>query len=661
MKSKGYMGKVLHVNLTTGEIHEETFPDAIYEKYLGGMGLAAYILYHRIPANADPLGQDNILGFLPGLLTGTGSLFTGRWMVVGKSPLTGGWGDANCGGTFSPAIKRCGYDGIFIKGQSDKPVYLYVDDHVRELRDASAVWGMDTVETEVYLKDLERVKIKGKAIDKTPKVACIGPAGESVSLISGISTDKGRMAARSGLGAVMGAKRLKAVVLGGRKRIRPHDRTKMKRLSELCNQWVQFQPPFVTGPMTAMMGTLMRILPMGFAQDGLLYKIMLKKWGTVSMNQMSPEMGDTPIKNWKGSSKDWGFFKSYSSNPDRFIQCEKVKYHCYSCPVGCGGICTMEGKYTETHKPEYETVLSLGGFCMNSDVDSIFYLNELLNRAGMDTISAGHAVAFAMECYEEGVITQEDTNGLDLKWGNSQAIVALIEKMVKREGFGHILADGVKQAVIRIGEASAPYAVLAGGQEPAMHDARNDPGFALHYSVEPTPGRHTLGSHLYYEMYQLWRVLKEAPKVPLLYFKGEKYRAVDKQAEIGAVNSKYMTLINSVGACKFGAFLGAHRIRIFDWINAATGWDFTPEAYMEKAADIHTLKQSFNVKHGIEPNKIKLSERALGRPAQKEGANKGRSIEIEAMMSRYWDAFGWDKETGVPSPTHLEKITRNTE
>lgn len=190
-----------------------------------------------------------------------------------------------------------------------------------------------------------------------------------------------------------------------------------------------------------------------------------------------------------------------------------------------------------------------------------------------------------------------------------------------------------------------------------MHDSRNDPGFALHYSVEPTPGRHTLGSHLYYEMYQLWKVVKGVPSVPPLYLKGSKYKTIDKQAEIGAVNSKYMTIINSVGACKFGAFIGAKRIRIFEWMNAATGWNLTPNDYMDLAADIHTLKQSFNVKHGIEPKSFKISDRALGRPVQSEGANKGRTIEIETMMSRYWEQFGWDIDTGKPSDDHVKKIT----
>ena len=194
---RGYMGKILMVDLTTRDIKEEVVPDEVYEKYLSGSGLAAHLLYNRIPAGADPLGPDNILGFVSGLLTGTGSLFSGRWMVVGKSPLTGGWGDANCGGSFSPAIKRCGYDGIFFKGISEKPVLLLVKNGKAELRDATGLWGKDTVDTEETLKN---------EFGAGARIATIGPAGERLSLISGISNDKGRLAARSGLGAVMGSK-----------------------------------------------------------------------------------------------------------------------------------------------------------------------------------------------------------------------------------------------------------------------------------------------------------------------------------------------------------------------------------------------------------------------------------------------------------------------
>lgn len=645
---KGYMGKVLVVDLGEKSVREEEIPDRVYRQYLSGMGLGAYMLYKHIPAGADPLGPDNMLGFVSGLLTGTGSLFTGRWTLVGKSPLTGGWGDANCGGTFSPAIKRCGYDGIFVRGISKAPVYLYIDDHGAELRDASVLWGKDTVETEAHFRDNRK--------GRRPGVVCIGPAGEKVSLISGVATDYGRMAARSGLGAVMGSKRLKAIVLVGNKRIVPHNRREMKRISAICNKWVQFQPPFMSAPMMAGTGALMRVLPGVMAQDGLLYKIMLKKWGTVAMNQMSVEMGDSPIKNWKGSSKDWGLFKSRSSSPAAFTKCEQVKYHCYSCPLGCGGICTTGGRYSQTHKPEYETVLSLGGLLLNKDIDSIFYLNELLNRAGMDSISAGHAVAFAIECYEEGVFTKKDTDGLALTWGNSEAIVALIEKMVAREGIGHILADGVKQAAHRIGKGSEAFAVHAGGQEPAMHDSRNDPGFALHYSVEPSPGKHTVGSGLYYEMFKLWQVVDGLPKVTPLYMKGSKYKADEEKAKIGAANSRFMNVVNGSGVCLFGTFLGAKRLRLFDWLNAATGWTLTPGDYMEVGANVQTLRQAFNVRHGIEPKSFKLSERALGRPAQTKGANKGRTVAIESMMRDYWTQFGWDPETGKPRDETIREL-----
>ncbi|SLM27886.1 Aor1 [Desulfamplus magnetovallimortis] len=676
-RKTGYMGKIMVVDLSNGTIETETIPHTVYESFLSGMGLAAHVLYHRIPEGVDPLGPDNMLGFVSGLLTGTGSLFTGRWMIASKSPLTGTWGEANCGGNFSPAIKRCGVDGIFFKGTSPKPVYLYVDDNRAELRDATLIWGKDTVETEEYFiekhflnedgfirsdSSLQDNSLNEKELKKYRRkkvaVACIGPSGEKLSLISGVSTDKGRMAARSGLGAVMGSKRLKAVVLSGTRRIHPHNREEIKRLSRICNRWVQFQPPLMPGFLTAPVGALMRLMPWVMTQDGLLYKIFLRKWGTVSMNQISVEMGDSPIKNWKGTSSDWGFFKSLSSNPDTFTEKETQKYHCYSCPLGCGGICKTTGKYQKTHKPEYETVLSLGGFVMNKDMDIIFQLNEMLNRAGMDTISAGHVVAFAMECYENGLITKEDTDGVPLKWGEPDAITWLIEKMISREGIGDILADGVKRASMHIGEKSTTFAAHAGGQELAMHDGRNDPGYALHYSVEAAPGRHTYGSGIYYEMYQLWKRVKGIPKIAPFYSKKSKYVPDKKHARIGKANSEFMNIMNGSGVCMFGGFMGANRIRIFDWLNAATGWNHTPEKYMEIGSQIQTLKQAFNIKQGVEPSTLALKERVIGHPPQEKGANKGRSVPLETMMEDYWELYGWDKKTGKPSPEQIEAVSR---
>ncbi len=647
--NKPYMGKILMVDLTKQTTMEEAIPDRIYEQYLSGMGLGAYILHNRIPAGADPLGPENILGFCSGFLTGTGSLFAGRWTLVGKSPLTGSWGDANCGGTFSPAIKRCGYDAIFFKGISPSPVYLHVENGKTSLKDASDLWGHDAIETEEMLKERHGEKAA---------VAVIGPSGEKVSLISGVCSDKGRIAARSGLGAVMGVKKLKAVVLEGVQRIGVHNPVEMKRLSRQCNKWVNFPMPLslLPGNMIGLVGTFLRITPVLFAQDGLLYKTILRKWGTGGMNQMSIEMGDSPLKNWNGSNRDFPLSKSKTINPDLVIDTEIVKYHCYSCPLGCGGICTIKGPYAHTHKPEYESVLALGGLCMNEDLESIFYLNELLNRAGMDTISAGATAAFAIECYEKGILTKKDTGGLDLKWGNSEAVIALIKKMIDREGIGDLLADGSKIAAEKIGKGSEACTVHAGGQEPAMHDGRNDPGFNVHYSVEPTPGRHTLGAHLYYEMFQLWKRVKGLPRPNPLFFKGSKYKVNKEKAQSSAACSKFMSLGNAAGMCMFGLFLGSKKIPTFDWLNASTGWQLTPNDYMTIGERIQTLKQAFNIKHGIEPRNNFISARALGKPPQKEGANKGRTVDIEKLAPDYWEEFGWDRTNGKPKDETLRRL-----
>jgi aldehyde:ferredoxin oxidoreductase len=650
--SWGYMGKVLWVDLGSGQVVEQVIPDRIYDRFLSGMGLAAWLLYHRIPAGADPRGPDNVLGFVAGLLTGTGSLFTGRWMVVAKSPLTGCWGDANCGGNFAPAIKRCGYDAIFITGISPKPVYLVVDAGKARLLDASNLWGRDALET-------EQILLKKNDCRK-PHVACIGPAGENLSLISGIVNAGGRLAARAGLGAVMGSKRLKAVVCGGAKRIPVKDHRRVKELSRECNDHVKFQPPFVSGTIAAYMGSIMRMLPAQMETDGMLYKIMLKKWGTVSMNQMSIEMGDAPIKNWKGTNEDFSGDKTEKINPDIFTETVVSKYFCYSCPLGCGAISLDKETQQEAHRPEYETVLALGGLCMNENAESIFVLNDMLNRAGMDTISAGGTVAFAMECFENGLITRKDTGGIDLTWGNHEAIVALIEMMIHRRGIGDLLADGVRVAARKIGRGAERYAIHAGGQELAMHDGRLDPGFALHNSVEPAPGRHTVGSQLYYEMFQLWQKIEELPEPWFLYGKGSKYEADAEKTAAAVACSQYINVINGAGCCLFGAFLGTHRLPLFDWLNAATGWEKSPQEYLEMGKQVQTIKQAFNIRHGIRPKDNVASNRSVGIPPQEKGANEGRTVPIQEMMKSYWKAFGWDPDSGEPPPDAIKKLKAGT-
>jgi aldehyde:ferredoxin oxidoreductase len=624
------MGKILRVDLSTGVIEEEAISDSVYERCLSGSGLGIHVLHNEILAGADPLGPNNILGFISGLLTGSGSMFTGRWMVVGKSPLTGGWGEANCGGTFSPAIKKCGYDGIFFKGVSRKPVYLYINEEQNaELIDASNLWGNDTIDTEQALITKHRKK-------RNHSVACIGPAGERLSLISGISNDKGRMAARSGLGAVMGSKKLKAIVLAGTKRIKSNNKQTIKELNQKCLKWVKFQPPFLSGVGLKYLGALMRVLPFQIRMDGLLFKFMLSKWGTVSLNQFSIETGDAPIKNWAGSHLDYKNVEAI--NPDNITNYETKKYFCYSCPLGCGGILNSGPTQKDLHKPEYESVLALGGLCLNKDMESIYYMNDLLNRAGMDTISAGTAIAFAIECFEKGILTQKDTDGLELEWGNKDTLIALIKKMILRQGIGDVLADGVHKASLVIQKGSEKYAMHAGGQELPMHDSRLDPGFAVHYTVEATPGRHTFGSLLYYEMFKLWEKIPGLPKPKLIYLKKNKYlTGKDKSIQAWA-SSRYTNVINGSGACMFGAFLGASRFPLFEWLNAASGLNNTPDEYLQIGENVQKLKQAFNRKHGISHENININKRALGIPPRPVDIYK--NVKLYKIVKDYQTFLG---------------------
>lgn len=644
-------GKVLWVNLSTATFQEETIPDSVYQQVLSGVGLAAYLLYRAIPPGADALGPHNVLGFVSGLLTATPSLFAGRWIAVGKSPLTGTWGEANCGGTLSTAIKHCGYDGIFFTGISPHPVALRVTAAGPELLEASDLWGMDTLASEQALKHL------GGA---GSQAACIGPAAERLSLIAGINNDGGRMAARSGLGAVMGAKRLKGIVLNGNGRVHPCDPDTMLHLTQRLRRWLQFPQLLPGGAWLRLAGILMRWLPCQPALDGLLYKMVLEKWGTSGMNQFGLESGDAPVRNWRGSQADFGARQFAALNPDHIRRQETRKYYCAGCELGCGGILTGRDGQPHLHKPEYETAIGWSSLLMNPDLDLVHTVQDKLNRAGMDSISAAGTVAFALECYEKGLLTLQDTGGLALTWGNREAILTLVDQMIARQGLGNLLADGSRKAAQRIGRPSQAFAIHAGGQELPMHDGRNDPGFALHAVVEAAPGRHTSGSHLYYELFQLWRQVPGLPKPPPLYSKASKYRHPDRHARAAAANSSFTQILNGAGLCLFGALLGVHRLPVFAWINAATGWNFSPEDYLHIGRRILTIKQAFNDRQGV-PLQHTINPRALGLPPQTRGANRGRSIDLQPLVKAYWQSLGWDAHTGRPTPQtwqelHLDRL-----
>jgi len=636
------------VDLTTQQWYEESIDEEIYAQYLSGVGLAAYLLFNRIPASADPLGPENVLGFVSGLLTGTPSSYTGRWLVTGKSPLTGTWGEANCGGYFSMAIKQCGYDGIFFSGISAKPVYLYIGSGEPEIRDASMLWGLDAAETEDALNEIHEDK-------KRIAVACIGEAGENLSLISGISHDKGRMAARSGLGAVMGSKRLKGVALQRSGKVSVHDRQRMREINAQTRKYARVLLP-LPGWIMPIFGKILRNPWFKMRMDGLLTNSVLKKWGSAGFFQTFVEWDDAPIKNWLGSHKDYPGQKSKQFSADRIQGAETEKYHCYACPTGCGGKFIMAGTGQETHKPEYETINAFSALLLMDDFDSVVKINDILNRAGMDSISAGGTIAAAIEWFQEGRITQEQTGGLQLQWGDADAVMQLVDLMVRREGFGAYLADGVEAARKNLGITGSDAAVHAGGQELAMHDTRLDAGYALHASVEPNPGRHTTGAFLYYDLHRLWTAIPELPKTPWLSFK-RRNREFDRLDGIrSAANACLINFYNGLGLCYYGAHLGVDRLSLFEMVNAACGWEHTAREYMQIGQRILTIKQLFNIKQGIDPSTIMPSKRALGQPPLEKGGNKGVSVDLESLRKFYWKIIGFDPNSGIPTYELLEDL-----
>lgn len=651
---KSCTGKILVVDLTAGTTKTEQIPDEVYEAVLSGKGLGAWYLYKNIPADADPLGPDNIIGFCSGALTGTGALMTGRVNVVCKSPLTGGWGDANCGGVFAPAIKQCGYDAIFFKGVAEKPVYLYCDNKGAEIRDASEYWGLDAVEAENRLRKETKTK-------KKPCVAVIGQSGEKMSLISGICNEEGRIAARSGVGAVMGSKKLKALVLAGSKPMPCADHEAVKAISkELGRKINKIVLPPGMGLSLAIGGVGMGKMP-ALPLDGAAVNFLFKEWGTPSNTPMAIMSGDGPLKNWSaGPSEVGGAKMCLTYNPDKINKIEKAKYHCYSCPLGCGGKLNISrneySEFDETHKPEYETIQAFGPLCVNDNLDSVLYINELINRAGIDAISLGNTVAWAIECYENGIITKEMTDGLELTWGNAEAIIELVKMIIDRVGFGDALADGVKRAAARFG--GEEFAMHVGGQEPGMHDTRCDPQLGIHMVAEPAPGKHTIGMSVQYGAMSLCDICSWAPPYKL-HDKNEDYEPTEIMALQSKANAAYSMLIDGAGGCYYAEMMGVHLWKIVDYLNAAADWNYDGDHYMEIGRRIQTLRQMFNIKHGYDPAAVVLPKRMLGEPPLQTGPLKGVSLKNKEQVSMHWKAFGWDENTGVPLQETIENLGIN--
>lgn len=599
----GYMSKVPWVDLSSGKIEIEEINEATYRKYIGGYGIGAKLIYERQKPGVAPLSPQNILGFFAGPLTGTQAIISSRFTVMGKSPLTGGWGDANCGGYFGPHMKFAGIDGVFFVGASDKPVYLYVEDGKASLRDASHLWGKGSGETERALF---------AELGKDIAVACIAQAGEKVSLIAAVMNDQGRAAGRSGVGALMGSKMLKAIVVRGKQKVPvAHEAL----LREYRKKYME-------------------------SMEGDAYH-KFTTWGTAGFTSDSIVSGDSPVKNWGGAYPD-DFPNDQSISGDNVTKYQLKKYGCWHCPIACGGHGKVEsGPYAvEGHKPEYETLAAFGCLCLNDNVESIWKANDICNEYGLDTISAGAVVAFAIECYENGLITKADTDGLDLRWGNHEAIVKLTEKVGKREGFGDVLADGIKKASEKI-KGSEEFAMHIGGQEMPMHDGKLAPGIALTYQYDATPARHTQGA-------EDW----PQPNLPVATYEMTNYsgRAADHMKQ-----AAHMHITNCAGLCQFGTSCYDAQ-GVPDFIKAVTGWGYTMDDLFLDGERIHNLRMLFNLREGYNPRNVKSPGRTIGHPPLQAGALKGVSVDLEQLAKDLYAFEGWDLKTSMPSDATLERL-----
>jgi len=612
----GYSGKILVVNLTSGKVVEEHLDEQLYRDFIGGVGLGVRLLYQRQPGRADPMGEQNILGFMPGLLSGTTVPGTSRLTIVSKSPLSGSWGDANVGGYLAYEMKRAGYDCVLFLGISPHPVYLLIYQGKAELKDATHLWGKDTIVTEEILRK--------EVGDHRLKVISIGPAGESKSLISAIITEGGNGAAgRSGLGAVMGSKLLKAIAVRGEQAVPVADSA---RIQQLRQQFIKD----VKGTDVSFIKTLKNI-------------------GTQGSTHAFITTGATPIKNWSlvGMDALSDAMPAYEPYESKISKYKAKNFACATCPIGCKGILESDEIGGECGRPEYETIAGFGPMCLNDDIISIIRANDICNRYGIDTISAGSTIAFAIDCYERGIITKRDTDGIELTWGNSSAIIAMLKKMVQREGFGDILADGAKRAAEKIGHGAEECVVDVGGQELGFHDPRQFPSRGTGYICDPTPGRHT--TFLAGKLFESGGLPGPYPE---LWGSEVELRDYAHKNLIYNALIKYEQVAASAGICKF--IFWQETWPLIDFIAAATGWDFNIGEMLVTGERIQTMRQLFNIREGIEPKQFQLPQK-LDKPAT-TGPYKGISVDFDILRKQYYEAMGWDPETGYPVKSRLKEL-----
>jgi aldehyde:ferredoxin oxidoreductase len=614
---KGITGKILYIDLITGQIEVKTLPDKYYEKYLGGEGLGSRLLFDEMDKGTDPLSGKSVLIINPGLLVGSGLPTASKTSVVFKSPLTKAFGRSISGAYLGVAIKKAGYDGIVIKGKSNHPVYLFVEDDKVEIRDASPLWGLDAIEAQETIR---------KNLGNDFRTAAIGYSGEKLSFISGIDFEE-RQSARAGAGAVMGSKMLKAIAVKGSKNI---EYASSEKLKEAVTTWNK-----------KIIGTDVAKLDMAYG-SGEFYE-----W-------VNKEIGVFPVKNWKESMFEESFkaHEGGKSHLDPYYWSPKYteKLHpCPNCTKPCGRyIAIKEGKYagTRVEGVEYELLYSLGGELGIEDIEVTAKLNEICDRAGLDGISAGVTLGWAMEAFENGLLTKEDTDGLDLRFGNSDAAITAMEHIAKKEGhLGELLFNGVKLAAEKLGKDSYKFALEVKGLEPPAYDVRGLKGMALAIAESVRGACHLTGGIYAPELTGKFWKLTNVDRLSANW-KGYEVKTGDD----------FMRVYDSLGMCKFSRSL-FWLDGMLDGIKAVTGVDFGVDDLMLIGERIYNLERLFNAREGLSRKDDYLPYRVTHDPIS-NGVSKGNFVsedELQHMLDEYYLVRGWSKN-GIPTKMQLLRV-----
>jgi aldehyde:ferredoxin oxidoreductase len=600
----GYLGKILSVNLTTGEIAERELEARYAREFVGGSGLAARYIYDQTDAGTDPLGPENPLVFMTGPLVGTRAPSCGRYVICARSPQTGLWGESNVGGFVGPHLRFAGYDGVLCTGQAPKPVYLVLQDGEAELRDASFLWGLGAYQTQEAIKE----ELGAGSL----RVACIGPAGENLVKYAGIIADRGRAAGRSGMGAVMGSKRLKAVVCHGTGSIPLADREAFDAIArevlELVEEDVSTQVLHQTGTAgSANLCSMLGNMPNRYFTQGSLETV----------DQISGStMAETILVGTSG---------------------------CYGCVVQCGReVEVAEGRFRlgETDGPEYETVGALGSLLLIDDLEAISYINHLCNSHGLDTISMGGTLGLAFLLYEQGVISGKETGGTALRWGDPEPVIEMIEKTARREGFGDLLAEG-SLALARRYDAEE-LAAQVNGLELAMHDPRASSGVALSYLTSPRGACHNKSDAYWLDM---GRTMEDIGVGFLDRFEEE------GKAALMVRHQNWRSAGDALISCQLVNLPSEGLVSL---LGAATGWDVTLSDLLRAGERILNLKRALNLRWGLNPGREKLPGLLL-RPLE-EGGTAGYVPDVDRLLSDYYVARQWDRSTGKPSEEKLLEL-----